>query len=103
MDIANIMGQARKMQERFSQLQEQLASRTVTGEAGGGMVSVVANGRFEIVSMQIAPELLSGGDATMVQDLVAAAVNQALQSAREMAQQELSSITGGVKIPGLTL
>ena len=103
MDIANIMGQARKMQERFSQLQEQLASRTVTGEAGGGMVSVVANGRFEIVSMRIAPELLTGGDAAMVQDLVAAAVNQALQAARELAQQELSSITGGVKIPGLTL
>jgi len=103
MDIANIMGQARKMQERFSQLQEQLASRTVTGEAGGGMVSVVANGRFEIVSMRIAPELLAGGDAAMVQDLVAAAVNQALQAARELAQQELSSITGGVKIPGLTL
>ncbi len=102
MDIPGMMKQAQKLQEQMANMQEQLGSRTVQAASGGGMVTVVANGRQEIVSVRIAPEIAAGGDVGMLQDLVAAAVNEALRSSRNMMQEELGKLTGGLKIPGIT-
>ena len=96
-----MMKQARDIQERVQGLQEELALKTVEAEAGAGMVRVKANGRQEIISVQIAPEVVSSGDVAMLEDLVSAAVNEALRSARELMQEEMTKITGGIRIPGI--
>lgn len=102
MDLTSMMKQARDIQERVQGLQEELARKTVEAEAGAGMVRVKANGRQEIISVQIAPEVVSSGDVAMLEDLVSAAVNEALRSARELMQEEMTKITGGIRIPGIT-
>ena len=101
MDLTSMMKQARDIQERVQGLQEELARKTVEAEAGAGMVRVKANGRQEIISVQIAPEVVSSGDVAMLEDLVSAAVNEALRSARELMQEEMTKITGGIRIPGI--
>lgn len=103
MDLGALMQQARKMQEHLAGVQEELGRRTVEASAGGGMVTVTANGRQEIVSIVIAPELAAADDRLMLQDLVTAAVNAALRSSRELMQAELAKVTGGLRIPGLSL
>ncbi len=100
-NLGNIMNQAKKIQERLASVQEEMALRTIDGSAGGGMVTVTANGRQEIVSLKIEPEVVNPEDIEMLQDLVQAAVNDALRKSQEMVQQEMSKITGGLKIPGL--
>jgi DNA-binding YbaB/EbfC family protein len=85
----------------MAQLQEEVGKRTVEATAGGGMVTVVANGRQEIVSVKIDPEVVSKDDVQMLEDLVLAACNEALRKSRELVQQELGKLTGGLKIPGL--
>ena len=101
----NSMGQmlreAQKLQARMIQLQEELAARTVEGTAGGGMVRAVANGRQEILALRIEPEVVDPQDVEMLQDLVLAAVNDALGRAREMAAAEMGKLTGGVSLPGM--
>jgi hypothetical protein len=82
--------------------QESLATRTVDGESGGGMVSATANGRGEIMKIKIDPQAVDPRDVAMLEDLVAAAVNVALKRARELAEQEMRRATGGLQIPGLT-
>ena len=99
--MGGLMKQAQKMQNRILQLQEELAARTVEGTAGGGMVMVVANGRQEIVSIRIEREVVDPEDVDMLQDLVLAAVNEALTRSREMVAAEMQKITGGLSIPGL--
>ena len=99
--MGNIMNQAKKIQERLASVQEEMALKTIDGSAGGGMVTVTANGRQEIVSLKIEPEVVNPEDIEMLQDLVQAAVNDALRKSQEMVQQEMSKITGGLKIPGL--
>jgi DNA-binding YbaB/EbfC family protein len=94
------------MQEKLMELQEGLGERTVDASVGGGMVTVVANGRQEVVSIkieqQVVDDLKSGElDASMLEDLVASGVNAALAKARELVQQEMSKLTGGLRIPGL--
>jgi len=96
-----MMKQARNIQERVQGLQEELAQKTVEAEAGAGMVRVVANGKQEIISVKIAPEIVSPDDIGMLEDLVSAAVNEALRSARELMQEEMTKITGGIRIPGI--
>ena len=96
-----MMKQARKMQEQVQNLQDELAHKTVEATSGGGMVRVVANGRQEIISVRIAPEIVTGDDIGMLEDLVSAAVNEALRSARALMQEEMTKITGGVRIPGI--
>ena len=96
-----MMKQARQMQEKVQNLQDELAQKTVEASAGGGMVSVVANGRQEIISVRIAPEVVAPDDVTMLEDLVSAAVNEALRSSRALMQEEMTKITGGIRIPGL--
>jgi DNA-binding YbaB/EbfC family protein len=100
-NMANLMKQAQAMQAQMAKLQEEAATKTVTGTAGGGMVSVTANGGMEIVSVVINPEAVQGGDVDMVQDLVLAASNDALKKARQMMADQMKSVTGGMNIPGL--
>lgn len=103
MDVGKIMKQAQKMQEQLERIQEELARRTVTASAGGGMVTVIANGKQEIISIKLAPEAVDPQDIAMLEDLVTAAVNEALRSARSLMQEEMGKITGGLRIPGVTM
>ncbi|MDD5711254.1 MAG: YbaB/EbfC family nucleoid-associated protein [Smithellaceae bacterium] len=102
MNIGNIMKQAKKIQERMAQLQEELALRTVEASAGGGMVNVVVNGKYELISLKIEKEVVNPEDVEMLQDLIVAAVNEGMRKAQEMAAAEMGKITGGLNIPGLT-
>ena len=100
-NFGNIMKQAKKMQERMLELQEELAAKTVDATAGGGMVSVRVNGKFEILSLKIEKEVVNPDDVEMLQDLIAAAVNEGVRKAQEMAASEMAKVTGGMQIPGL--
>lgn len=97
----NLMKEAQKMQAKLAKMQEELRQRVVEATSGGGMVRVSCNGQQEIVSITIDPELLEEKDVEMLQDLILVAVNEALNRSREMAQEELAKITGGLNIPGL--
>ena len=99
--MGDMMRQAQMMQKKMQQMQEDLNKRTVEATAGGGMVTVVATGAQDIVSIAIDKAVVDPGDVEMLQDLVLAAVNDALKKAREMQQSEMSALTGGLKIPGL--
>ena len=100
-NFGNIMKQAKKMQERIGQLQQELETKTIEAQAGGGMVKVVVNGKFEIISLKIEKDVVNPDDVEMLQDLVAAAVNEGIRKAQEMASQEMAKITGGLNIPGM--
>lgn len=100
-NMGNIMKQAQAMQEQLAKIQQEAASKTVEGTAGGGMVTVTANGAMEIVAVKIDPEVAKSGDAEMLQDLVMAATNDALRKSREMMAEAMQSVTGGLKIPGM--
>ena len=100
-NLGDIMGHVRNMQEKMSQLQDDLAKRTVTASSGGGMVKVVCTGKQEIVSISIEKPVIDPDEAEMLQDLVVTAVNEALRLSREMLAQEMSALTGGLKIPGM--
>jgi DNA-binding YbaB/EbfC family protein len=100
--MGNLLRTAQKLQERITKLQEELGERTVETSAGGGMVTVVASGKQEIVSIKIDPEVVDADDVEMLEDLVLAAVNDALFQAKQMVTEEMNKLTGGVKIPGLT-
>ncbi len=89
------------MQERMANLQKELEMKTVEAQAGGGMVRVVVNGKYEIVSLKIEKEVVNPEDIEMLQDLIAAAVNEGVRKAQEMASSEMGKITGGLNIPGL--
>jgi hypothetical protein len=95
------MKEAQKLQAQMAALQEEVAQKKVDATAGGGMVTVEANGRQELVSIKIDPEVINRDDAQMLEDLVLAACNEALRKSRELVQQELGKLTGGLKIPGL--
>jgi len=99
--MANMMKQAQKLQAKMMQLQEEMAEKTVESTSGGGMVKVVANGRQQIVSIQIEKEVVDPDDVEMLQDLILAAVNDALKNSQEMITAEMSKLTGGMNIPGL--
>lgn len=102
MDLNSIMKQAREMQEKMNKVQNELASKTVTGSAGGGMVTVQATGKGDIVNIVIEDAVIDPAEKDMLQDLVSGAVNDALRKARELAKSEMADLTGGVQIPGLT-
>ncbi len=95
-----IMKQAKKMQERMATMQKDLETKTVEAQAGGGMVKVVVNGKYEIVSLKIEKEVVNPEDIEMLQDLIAAAVNEGIRKSQEMAAAEMGKITGGLNIPG---
>ncbi|KAF1085876.1 Nucleoid-associated protein [Sporotomaculum syntrophicum] len=100
-NMAKMMKQVQKMQADMAKMQEELANRTVESTAGGGVVRVVANGRQEIVSVEIKPEAVDPEDVEMLQDLVLTAVNEALKLAQDMMTKEMGKLTGGLNIPGL--
>jgi DNA-binding YbaB/EbfC family protein len=91
----------RQMQARLNKLQEELEAKTVEASAGGGAVSVTVNGQLRVMSVTIDPEVVDPEDVEMLQDLVTAAVNEALGKAQELAAQQLGAITGGLKLPGM--
>ena len=99
--IGDLFKQAQDLQARLQRVQEEAAARTVEASAGGGMVRATVNGRLELVRLQIEPAALAGGDVEMLQDLVIAAVNQALRSAQQQMADEMSKLTGGLKLPGM--
>ena len=100
-NMNNILKQAQAMQEQMAKIQEQAASKTASGTAGGGIVTITANGAMQVVSVTIDPEVVKGGDVDMLQDLLVAATNEALRKAKELMEGEMKALTGGMKIPGL--
>lgn len=102
-DLGGLMEAAQRMQREMERVQSELGSKTVEASSGGGMVTVVANGRLELVSVKIDPAVVDPKDVQMLQDLVTAAVNQALTKARDLAQSELSKIAGGGLPAGLPI
>jgi nucleoid-associated protein EbfC len=101
MDMSELMKHAQQFQERLSGIQQELGTKTVTGSAGGGMVTATLNGRCELIGLNIEPQVVDPNDVKMLQDLVLAAVNDGLVKARQLAQGELGKLTGGMHIPGL--
>ena len=101
-NFGDLMKQAQQLQSQLSQVQEEAAKKTVMASAGGNMVTAEVSGRLELVSLKIDPVVLDGGDVERLQDLVLAAVNQAIVQAQQMMAGEMSKLTGGLKIPGLT-
>lgn len=100
-NMNKMMKQVQKMQQDMIKLQEELGERKVESTAGGGAVKVIANGKNEIISIEIKPEAVDPEDVEMLQDLITAAVNEALRQAQEMVSQEMGKLTGGLKIPGM--
>src|SRR5688572_4320296 len=99
--MGNIMKQAQQMQQKMLKMQEEMAERMVEASVGGGMVTVVANGRSEVISVKIEPQAVDPDDIEMLEDLILAGVNEALRKAQEMMANEMTKLTGGMKIPGL--
>lgn len=100
-NIGNIMRQAQAMQEQLAKVQEQAAGKVAEGSAGGGMVTVKANGAMEIVAVTIHPDALKAGEGELLQDMIVAATNDALRKAKDLMADEMKAITGGMKFPGL--
>ena len=103
MNLSEIMKQAQQLQEQMTRMNRELEDRTVQASVAGGMVQVTANGRQEILEIKIDPAAVDPADVAMLEDLVASAVNEAVRQSKEMMQQELGKLTGGLRIPGLNL
>lgn len=101
MNMQEMMKQARKMQEQLAQAQESMKNVIIDASAGGGMVKATVNGDLELVSIQIDPDALDPEDVDLLQDMIVAAVNEAIRGVSEVASKQMSSITGGLNIPGM--
>lgn len=99
--MGNMLKQAQKLQSKMVKMQEEMADKTVEATAGGGMVKVVANGRQLILAIHIEKEVVDPDDVEMLQDLIIAAINDALARSQEMVSEEMSRLTGGLNVPGL--
>jgi DNA-binding YbaB/EbfC family protein len=99
--IGDLMKQAQKMQQEMGKIQEESKKKTVEAAAGGGMVVATASGALEIVSLKIEKDVVNAEDVEMLQDLVVAAVNEALRRAQQMVSEDMGKLTGGMNIPGL--
>lgn len=99
--FGDMMRQAKKMQQEMGKIQEESKKKTIEASAGGGMVTVIANGGMEIVSIKIEREVVNPDDIEMLQDLIIAAVNETLRQAQQMVNEEMSKVTGGMNLPGL--
>ena len=100
-NMGNMMKQAQKLQAKMAKLQEELSEKMVETSSGGGMIKVIANGKQQIISIQIEKEVVDPEDVEMLQDLILAAVNDALAKSQEMVSGEMGKLTGGLNIPGL--
>jgi len=101
MNMGNLAKLAQQMQADMARVQAELETTQVEGTAGGGAVRVVVTGKLDVVSVAIDPEVVAGGDTEILQDLVAAAANDALRQARALAEQKMAAVTGGMRLPGL--
>ena len=99
--IAGMMKQAQKMQEEMMKIQQEAAGKTVEATAGGGMVTAVVNGKQQLVSLKIEEDVVDPQDVEMLQDLIVAAVNEAMKKSQDLVSSEMGRLTGGMKIPGL--
>ena len=100
-NLGGMMKQAKALQDQLEKLKEEVASKTVTASAGGGMVEATVNGAQEIISIKIDPEVLKEQDIDMLQDLVVSATNEALRKSKDLMTDELRGLTGGMQLPGL--
>lgn len=100
--LSDLFKQAQEIQARLAQVQEDLARRNVEASSGGGMVRVIVNGKLTISSIKVDPTVVDPQAVEMLEDLILAAVNEGMRRAREMVSEEMSKVTGGLKIPGLT-
>lgn len=100
-NMGNILKQAQQFQAKMAKLQEELGDRTIESSAGGGMVTVVVNGRQEIISMNIEPEVVDPDDVEMLQDLIIAAINDGLNRAKDMVNEEMGKLTKGMNLPNI--
>jgi len=101
MGMANLQRMAQQMQQEMLRVQAELESATVDGSAGGGVVNATVTGKQELVSVTIDPSTVDPDDVAMLQDLVVAAVNDALRASRALAEQKMSAVTGGLRLPGM--
>ena len=101
--MQGMLKQVQKMQAEMQRVQEELGNKTVTEEAGGGMIKATANGAKELISIEIDPQVINSDEKEILEDLVVAAVNKALQSASKMAEEEMAKITKGMMPPGLNI
>ena len=99
--MADILKQAQTLQSKLTELQAEAEHKTVEASAGGGMVTAVVNGKLQVVKIHIEPQIVEGGDREMLEDLVVAAVNEAIRKAQQMMAEAMTRVTGGLKIPGL--
>ena len=99
--MGDFMRQAQKLQDQIQKMQEEMAEKTVEASAGGGMVTVVANGKQDILSIKIDPEVVNKDDVEMLEDLIVAAVNEARKRSQDLMAGEISKLTGGLGVPGL--
>src|SRR5262249_53822282 len=100
-DIPGLLRQAQQMQERLAGVQGEPAAPNAGGAAGGGLVTVTINGRLEVLNVRLEPSLLESPDVAMLEDLIAAATNAAIRAAQQMMSDEMSRLTGGLKLPGM--
>jgi DNA-binding YbaB/EbfC family protein len=101
MGMANLQRMAQQMQQEMARVQDELEAATVDGSSGGGAVSVTVSGKQEVLRITIDPSAVDPDDVDMLQDLVVSAVNDALRASRELAEQKMAAVTGGLKIPGM--
>lgn len=97
--FGQVLQQAKKMQEKLLKMQEEVANKTVEAQSGGGMVSCVVNGKQEVLSLKISDEIWEEKDRELLEDLVMAAINEGLNKSREMLQEEMAKVTGGMQMP----
>ena len=101
MGMANLQRMAQQMQQEMLRVQSELEATLVDGSSGGGVVSVVVTGKQELISVAIDPSAVDPDDVEMLQDLVVTAVNDALRTSRELAEQKMAAVTGGLRLPGM--
>jgi DNA-binding YbaB/EbfC family protein len=99
--LGGMLKQAQKIQAQLAKIQEEMAQKTIEASSGGGMVTVVVNGKQEILSLKIEREVIDPDDVDMLQDLVLTAVNEGMRKSQEMVTEEMKKLTGGLSIPGL--
>ncbi|MFC1806678.1 YbaB/EbfC family nucleoid-associated protein [Planctomycetota bacterium] len=99
--MGDLVRQAQKMQHKMAEVQASLKERVVEGTAGGGMVTVLVNGQQEVMAVKIDPEVIDPDDPSMLEDLILAATRQAMKKSKDMAQEHMSKVTGGMNLPGM--
>lgn len=99
--LSGMIKQAQKMQQQMAKLQEEAGKKTVEASSGGGMVTAVVNGKQQLLSLKLEDEVVDPADVEMLQDLIVAAVNEAIKQSQDMVSSEMAQLTGGMKMPGL--